>query len=196
MLGSIFMIIYFVVSVILSFIYVLSLPSLISGKSTFNFNLFNTVSQVTYLPAIIGGIFLFLGFKAGMGRIGIILTLIGDITGILSYVKSSFNFLVFYIYSSFFLISIGLILLGLAFYSKESKGGGLLLVVGSVTSIPFEIVDILSLYMNIPFFSYGNSLSSIFYACAVYNFFIGILPSFASALGFGLVLLKEKTRIP
>ena len=190
MLGSIFMIIYFSISAILTFIFILSLPSLVYGKNTFNFNLFNTASQISYIPAIIGGILLFLGFKSIIGRFGIVLTLLGDIAGIISYFNLPSNVQTFYIFSSIFLISIGLILLGIAFY-PESKGGSLLLIVGSATSIPFEIADLLSFY--VPFFSYGNSPSSIIYVCTTYNFFIGMLPSFASALGFGIILKEKKS---
>ena len=186
-LGSIFMLIYFVISTILNFIFLF-----------YYSNLLNIIGQITFFPAIIGGILLFLGFKVGMGRIGILLTLLGDITGILSYTNSPFNVLMFYLFSSVFLTSIGLILLGMAFYLKGSKGSGTLLVAGSAISIPFGVVYLLSLYMNfnIPVFNYGNSSSSIFLAYTIYDFFVFILPSFSSAIGFGLILLREKRMLP
>jgi len=203
-LGPIFMVIFFLVSAILSFICLFSLAHVLLGEKSFsdfgsfvNSNLFNIINQISFIPAIIGGVFLLLGFNVVIGRIGIVLTLLGDITGILSYVKSSSNFLIFYTYSSLFLTSIGLILLGLAFYSKEFKGGGLLLVIGSAVSIPFGVFGLLSLYTNFNilyflFLNYGNSFFLIFLVLAIYTFFEDIIPSLLNALGFGLILLREK----
>jgi len=200
-LGSIFLLVYFLASAILSFISLFSLAYIILAEKSFfdfnsfvNSNLFNIINQITFIPAIIGGVFLLLGFNVQIGRIGIILTLLGDITGILSYVKSSFISLIFYIFSSFFLTSMGLILLGLAFYFKELKGGSLLLVVGSAISIPFQLFDLLSIYtnFNITAFYYSNSLFLTFLLVGIYIIFIRIIPSLLYALGFGLISFKEK----
>jgi len=199
-LGLVFMLISFLVFTILSFIDLFGILSLIlGGKSVFfsfiNSDLFNIMGQASFLLAIIGGILLFLGFSSGIGRAGIVLTLIGDITGILSYFNYPPNILKFYTLLSLFLTSIGLILLGIAFYSKGSKGGGSLLVIGSVISILFGIAYLLSSYINFSI-TCSNCNNLFFLFIVIYILFEDLLPSLFSALGFSLILLKEARKTP